>query len=59
MYERVCSIGGMIIPGETKVLGGKPVPGPLCSPQNPHGQRWDATPVYTVRGLSNFILVSV
>jgi hypothetical protein len=36
------------------VLGGKPVPLPLCSPQNPHRQNWDATPVYTVRGSSNF-----
>jgi histidinol-phosphate/aromatic aminotransferase/cobyric acid decarboxylase-like protein len=54
MNERVCSMGRMILTGETKVLGGKPVLVSLCSPQNPNGQTWDATPVHTVTGSSNF-----
>jgi hypothetical protein len=30
------SHGGMILTGETDKLGEKPIPVPLCSPQNPH-----------------------
>ena len=30
----------------------------LCPPQNPHGQTWDGTSVYTVRGSSTVWLVS-
>jgi len=34
---RVCSTGGTILRKENKVLGGKPIPVSLSSPQNPQG----------------------
>jgi len=33
----MCSTGGIILKKETKVLGGKPIPMSLSSPQKPHG----------------------
>jgi hypothetical protein len=32
-------ISGMMIAGETEVLGRKPAPVPLCPPQTPHADR--------------------
>jgi hypothetical protein len=34
----------MILTGETEVLGGKPVPVPLCAPQISQGLTWERTP---------------
>jgi hypothetical protein len=36
--------------GKTEELGGKPVPVPLCPPQNPHGLNRARTRVSAVRG---------
>jgi hypothetical protein len=36
--------------GKTEVLGGKPVPVPLCPPQIPHGLTWDRTRASAVTG---------
>jgi hypothetical protein len=35
------SVGGIILTGETEVLGEKPVPGPFCVPQISHGMIWE------------------
>jgi hypothetical protein len=48
--RRVWSIGGMILRGETDVLGEKPVTVPLCSPQTPHGLTCDRIEAFAVRG---------
>jgi hypothetical protein len=51
--ERVWSIGGMILTGETEVLGEKPITVPLCPPQISYGLTWDRTRTFAVRGLPN------
>jgi len=39
----MCSIGGMILTGDTEVLGGTSGRVPLRPPQIPHGLFWDRT----------------
>lgn len=42
MSERVCRIGGVTpIRLGKKVLGKKPVPLPLCPPENTKGSTWE------------------
>jgi hypothetical protein len=43
MNERVWSIGGIILTGETEELGEKPVPVPVYNylPQISHGRAWN------------------
>ena len=43
-------VGGMKLTGKTEVLGEKPVPVPLCTPQIPHGLTQDRTRASVVRG---------
>lgn len=40
-WRRVRSVGGMVLTGETAVLGQKPVSLPLYRPQMSHGLTWD------------------
>jgi hypothetical protein len=40
----------MKLTGENRQLGEKPVPGPLCPPQTPHGLTWDRTRASAVKG---------
>jgi hypothetical protein len=37
IHEWICSSSGMILTGETKGFGEKPVPVPICPPQIPYG----------------------
>jgi len=46
----VWSVGGMILSGETEVLGNKPVPLQLCPPQILHILAWLWTWASTVTG---------
>jgi hypothetical protein len=39
--ELVWSIGGMILTGETEILGRKLDPVPLHPPRNPHELEWE------------------
>jgi hypothetical protein len=45
----MASHGGMTLTGETKELGEKPVPVPLCPPQILHGLTWARIRYYAVR----------
>jgi hypothetical protein len=40
----------MELTGKNRSIGEKPVPGPLCPPQIPHGLAWDRTRASAVRG---------
>jgi hypothetical protein len=43
--------GGILLTRErTEVLGDKPAPLPLCTPQIPHGSAWDRTRPSEVSG---------